>query len=477
MRSRAKARDEVDDPKYLQLARRFEKQMRTGVLRVGDRLPSVRQLHVEHNVSVATAVGCYVWLERQGYVRARPRSGFYVRHPPDAELVEPSIARRPRGPVTVQIPATLAPQPVRLPMGMAVIGPELLPRTRINRSLRLALSAFADHAMRYDDPRGNVRLRRQLARLAFRQGITCTPDDILVTTGATEAFNLSVRAVARPGDIIAVESPGCYRLLQALETLGMRAVEIPHVAGRGMSLDWLKAVVGRHPVKAVLVTATCQSPTGDVGSDESMEELVAFATEAGLAVIESDMFGELVWNGERPRSLKSFDTSGIVLYCASLAHYVAPGLNLGWLVAGRWQDDVVRMRASASVGSAALPQLAMAEFLESGAFDKHVRRLRRALADIVPRAREEILRLFPAGTRVTSPGGGFVLWVQLPPGYDGTALTESARRAGIEILAGEMFSAAGQYRDCVRIACGHPLDKVRQGIRVLAKLLADEAGA
>jgi DNA-binding transcriptional MocR family regulator len=390
-------------PKYLKLAKRFERQLATGALRIGDRLPSVRQLRAEHRVSAATAIGCYAWLERQGYVRARPRSGFYVSRAPLPDGPAPVVASRPKGPMPVRLTATGTDGGASggpsdaAQLGPAVVGPALLPMTRLNRLLRLALSAFADNAVRYEDPRGNLRLRRQIARLVFRQGATCSPDDILVTSGATEALNLCIRAVAGPGDVVAVESPGCYEILQALEALHMRAVEIPHVPHKGIALDWLARLARRHRIKAVLLNATCHNPLGDCVEDASKAaELVAFATRHELPIIEGDTFGELVFSGERPRSLNAFDTGGIVLQCGSLAHYVAPGFNQG----------------------------------------------------------------------------GFVLWVQLPGGYDGVEVQRKAAAAGVHILAGAAFSPSQRYRSFIRIACGHPFAIMRPAVRTLATLLA-----
>ncbi len=464
-------------PKYLKLAKGFERQLRAGVLRVGDRLPSVRQLRDEHHVSVATAIGCYVWLERQGYVRARPKSGFFVSRslPPDGPA--PAVASRPKGPVPVRLSAirtqtasNIDPSDI-VQLGPAVVGPALLPMNRLNRSIRLALSAFADNAVRYEDPRGNLRLRRQIARLVFRQGASCTPDDVLVTSGETEALNLSIRAIAKPGDIVAVESPGCCEILQALGTLQLRAVEIPHVLHRGIDLELLAAAAKQHSIKAILLTATCHNAFGDCASDESKSAVVAFATQHDVPIIEGDPFGELVFSGGRPRSLKAFDKTGIVVQCSSLAHYVAPGFNLGWASAGRWQAEVERLKAFTSAAGARLPQLAMAEFLESGAFDKHVKRLRLALWQSVEASRQEILRTFPKGTRVSRPEGGFVLWVQLPETYDGLDLQREAAAVGINILPGSVFSATKEYSHCVRIACGHPFEVIQPALRTLAKLL------
>ena len=461
-------------PKYLALAKGFERQLRNGVLRVGDRLPSVRQLRQTHRISVATAVGCYLWLEQQGYVRARPKSGFYVARTPVSDSPAPDPATRIQGPVPVRL-GSLATQSRSaagvLDLGPAVVSAALLPMNRLNQSIRIALSAFGDHAVRYEDRRGNLRLRRQIARLAFRQGVTCVPDDIVVTSGATEALNLAIRAVAKPGDVVAVESPGCFEVLEALEALRMRAVEVPHVPNVGVHPELLAAAAKKHRLKALVVNATCHNPIGDCVPDAHKAALVSFAAASDIAILEMDTFGDLVFNGQRPKALKAFDRAGIVMQCASLAHYVAPGFNIGWANPARWRDEFARLKGITNIAGAGLPQLALAEFLESGGFEKHLKRLRVALWRSVGGARDEILMRFPPGTRVSRPEGGFVLWIQLPADYDGEDVQRRAAAAGIHILPGAAFSPSGQFRSFIRIACGHPFETLQPAIRTIANLL------
>ena len=463
-------------PKYLRLAKSFERQLRAGVLRVGDRLPSIRQLRDAHQVSAATAVGCYLWLERQGYVRARPKSGYFVSRAPVADGPAPDVTARMRGPVPVRVAGLTAPGawPSRrdtLDLGPAVICPTLLPMRRLNRSVRLALSAFADHAVTYEDARGNLRLRRQVARLVFRQGATCSADDIVVTSGSTEALNLAIRAVTVPGSVVAVESPSCYETLQILESLHLRALEVPHVPKQGIDLSLLESAVSRHRVAAIIAVATGHNPMGDCMADGHKARLVAFAERHDIPIIESDTFGDLAFSGPRPKVLKAFDTSGIVMQCCSLAHVIAPGFNLGWANAGRWHAKVLQLKGLTNVANARLPQLAMAEFLESGGFDTHLRDLRVALWRAVDAAREEVLRTFPSGTRVSLPEGGFVLWVQLPDDFDGVDVAARAAATGVTILPGAAFSANLQYRSYIRIACGHPAEVLKPAIRTIARLL------
>lgn len=467
-------------PKYLRLAKSFEHQLRAGVLKIGDRLPSIRLLREAHGVSAATAVGCYLWLERQGYIRAQPRSGYFVSAIPVCGEGAPDVASRVRGPVPVRVASIAAagvapPKVDAVDLGPAVIAPALLPSRRLNRSMRLALAAFDEHAVRYEDVRGNLRLRRQIARLIFRQGAACGPDDVLVTSGSTEALNLALRAVAAPGDVIAIESPSCYETLQLLESLHLRAIEVPHVPHEGIDLRLLEGVAERHRIAAVITVATCHNPFGDCASDASKARLVAFATSRGIPIVEGDTFGDLVFTSPRPRALKAFDTAGIVLQCCSLAHYLAPGFNLGWIAPGRWRREVERLKSLTTTANACLPQLAMAEFLESGCFETHLRELRLTVWRSIEVARDQILRSFPPGTRVSLPEGGWVLWVQLPDGYDGVEIAARAAEHGITILPGTAFSASGQYRSCIRLACGHPQEVLRSAIRRLARIIASSS--
>jgi DNA-binding transcriptional MocR family regulator len=463
-------------PKYLKLAKSFERQLRMGTLRVGDRLPSIRQLREQHSISAGTVIECYLWLEREGYIRAHPKSGFYVTRTP-VSCPEPDVAAPASRPVAVVGTALQNigdPATASVQLGPAVVSQCLLPLARLNRSMRLALSAFDDTAVTYEEPRGNIRLRRQMARLMFRQGATCSPEEIVVTSGCTEALNLAIRAVAKAGDVVGVESPGCYENLQALEALQMRALELPHQPRTGVDLERLKSAARKHQLKAILLTSSCHNPLGSCMPDASKAAIVAFASKHGIALIESDLFGELVFDGTRPRTLKAFDTDGIVLQCSSLAHYVAPGFNLGWIQAGRWQPEVERLKSFTNVANARLTQLALAEFLESGAFEKHLKKLRVALWRSVEATRDEVLRTFPAGTRVSRPEGGYVLWIQLPDRYNGLEIQRQAAARRIHILAGEWFSPTRQYRSYIRISCGHPFEVIQPAVRTLAAILKDK---
>src|SRR5262249_46799098 len=150
-------------------------------------------------------------------------------------------------------------------------------------------------------------------------------------------------------DVVGVESPGCYENLQALEALQMRALELPHHPHSGVDLERLESAAEQYRLKAIVLCSSCHNPLGDCLPDAKKDAIVAFAAKRGIALIELDIFGELVFEGRRPRTLKAFDTDGIVLQCSSLAHYVAPGFNLGWIHAGRWQPEVEYLKSFTNV--------------------------------------------------------------------------------------------------------------------------------
>lgn len=450
------------EPLYARLASELRRQIDAGVLRAGDRLPSIRALRRSRGVSAATAVETYLTLERDGYVRARDRSGFYVTQPLSRLVGEPRVEGTLVPPVPVGI-AQLAADVLRqlcdatlVPLGASALGAALLPSGRLNRAIRRIAARQPDHSAFYGPLRGHFALRRQLARHGFTLGFTSAPDDIIVTSGGMEALNLAIRAVARPGEVIAVESPTYFGVLVLMGSLGLRAVEIPTDPRKGMNLDLLERAIRRHRVKAVISMTTCHNPLGFVMDDAAKADLVELAARHDTAIIEDGVYGDLVYDDVRRRPAKAFDRRGLVLYCASFSKSLAPGLRVGWVEAGRFGARVEALKSITSIVAPALPQLAVAELLESGFYGRYVRRIRLRLADQMRQYIHAVTEAFPADTLMTRPAGGNLLWLQLPSNVDGTALYRRALDLGISVFPGEIFSNDGKYQNFVRLSCGTP---------------------
>ncbi|MBX3160182.1 MAG: PLP-dependent aminotransferase family protein [Deltaproteobacteria bacterium] len=466
---------------YEHLADELGQAIDRGALRAGDRLPSVRRLAQERSVSVATVLEAYMRLENAGLIEVRPKSGHFVRRRAllTAEPRTPRACTTPSR-VTVSDAYTKILQAMRdpelLPFGCATIDPSYLPIAALNRIITQVTREMTTIGARYEGAPGLLTLRRQIARRAVDTGVALSDDDVCTTIGATEGLSLALRAIARPGDVIAVESPAYFGVLQAIELLGMRALEIPANPRTGLDVTAFEETLRTQPVRALVVAPTVSNPLGSIMPDDERERLVRIARRNDVPIIEDDVYGELVFDGSRPRPLRAFanpsEDSHVVLV-SSVSKTLAPGYRVGWIAGGRWHDQIVRIKYSQSLACPTLPGMAVAEFLESGGYDRHLRRLRAAVAGNVERYREAIATQFPDGTRVSAPRGGFVLWVELPPGVDALALHEAALKRRIVVAPGPLFSARQRFANFIRVSAGMPWsDRVAEGIRTLARLVA-----
>jgi DNA-binding transcriptional MocR family regulator len=220
-----------------------------------------------------------------------------------------------------------------------------------------------------------------------------------------------------------------------------------------------------------LTVPNFSNPGGSLMPDKHKKALVALLARREIALIEDDIYGDLHHEGERPRPAKAWDRQGLVLLCGSFSKTLAPGFRVGWISAGRYQAEVEHLKFTGSVGTATLPQLALAEFLEGGAYEHYLRGLRRRLVHQVEAHRLAIAESFPAGTRVSSPLGGHVLWVELPAGTDATDVARRALAAGISVAEGPLFSARGRFKNFLRINAGNPFNAgIEQALRTVGAL-------
>lgn len=466
---------------YEHLADELGQAIDRGALRAGDRLPSVRRLAQERNISVSTVLEAYLRLENAGLIEVRPKSGHFVRR-------RGALTGEPRAPRTCATPSRVTVSdaytkilaamrdPELVPFGCATVDPSYLPTPQLSRIIAQVTREISTVGARYETAPGLLTLRRQIARRAVDAGVALEADDLCTTIGATEGLCLALRAVAKPGDVIAVESPAYFGVLQGISNLGLRALEIPASPRTGLDLDAFEQTIAAQPVRALVITPTISNPLGSIMPDDDRERLVRITRRADIQIIEDDVYGELVFDGSRPRPLRAFagpSTDSHVLLVSSVSKTLAPGYRVGWIAGGRWHDQIVRLKYGQSLACPVLEGMAVAEFLASGGYDRHVRRLRAALAGNVARYREAIAAEFPDGTRVSSPRGGFVLWVELPAGVDALALHEQALRRGIVVAPGTLFSARQRFTNFVRISAGTPWsERIQAGLRTLGRIAA-----
>lgn len=460
---------------YEQLATQLRTQIAQGTLRAGERLPSIRQLARSHEVSIATAVQACLQLEREGLAQARPRSGYFVRAAaPLAPETRPSRRRTPNtvsNPMLQDVLDMLARNDL-LPLHSATPSPALLPQAALTASLSRCLRHTTTAALDYAPPQGHLPLRRQIAQRYAQVGVTVSPDEIVITAGAMEAISLALRTLTEPGDVVLVEAPTYHGILQAVAALKLKVLEVPNLPDRGIDVARLEQLLQQNKVRAAVLVPNFNNPLGSVTDDVAKQALLKCCARHKTVIIEDDIYGELAWSGQRPAPLRRWDTHGNVITCGSFSKILAPGLRVGWMVGGDWTESLLRTKYFSTVGSASLPQLALADYLQRHDLQRHLRQLCRALADNAQRMHEAIARHWPASTRACTPQGGLSLWLQLP-GVNTQTLFEAALRDGIGTSPGVLFSSRGDYADCLRLSCGLPWnDKLDRAMRRLGQWAA-----
>src|SRR5437762_8282310 len=463
---------------YRQVALRISELIEHGTLRPGERVPSVRKCSAQQSVSIATVTQAYRVLEDRGMIEGRPQSGYYVRAQRWSPPPEPEMTRPPLRAINVEtshlilqvVRAGSDPNLVRL--GATLPNLELFPIKELNRTMASASRRAPVAAHKYDVPPGNRALRVQVARRAMEAGCILAPDDIITTVGATEAINLCLRAVAKPGDVIAIESPTFFNILQIIESLGLKVCEIPTYPREGICLDELQQRLKCCRIKACVFMLNFSNPMGSCMPDEKKKQLVEMLSRHKIPLIEDDIYGNLPFAPKRPKAAKAFDEDGWVMLCDSFTKTLSPGSRVGWVAPGRFKAKVEFLKFVNTSATASLPQMAIAEFLQNGGYDHHLRKIRRFYAAQMQRMTEAVCRHFPEGTKLTRPAGGMCLWVELPPEIKAMALYRRAMAAGISIAPGPIFSAKQKFENFIRINCGNPwTETIENAIRKLGDII------
>lgn len=472
-------------PIYRQLANHYLNAIHNGVLKPGDKLPSIRLMMAKHTISLSTAVQVCRQLEDYGVLEARPRSGNFIRLPEPQSAATATLL--PFDPIDVshydgtseQISTIIRASQrmsVKVNLASAYCAPQIYPLKALQQNMLKTLRSDPNLLGAPSPPCGDYQLRELLARRALSARTNLTADRIVITHGATEALSLALRAVTQPGDIVAVESPTFYGLLQILETLSLQVLEIPASEPSGISLPALRqAFTGPERIKAVVVIANLHNPLGTIMSDGHKRELVMLCAEQDVTLIEDDTYSELADTEAPLSSLKRWDTEDRVIYCSSLNKAVAPGLRLGWIAAGKWHERVEMLSSTQSRTSDLLSQRAAAQFMSTPSFERYLNGLRCQLTMQRRSLKDAISRYFPEGTAISSPHGGTLLWVSLPIYCSSIKLFYSALEKGISVIPGRLFSHTKRYESFIRLSAGSPHSPaIDNAVAALGQLAAQQ---
>jgi len=469
--------------RYETLANTMAAEIRAGQAAAGSRMPSLRQVIAQHGVNQSTVLRAYSLLEEWGLVRARERSGYYVARggavgtPALAKAGAAnaaSLAQSAKVDINTLVFSVLdaARHPDIVPLGSAFPSPKLFPLPRLAKSLASATRFVNPWSTVVDLPPGNEPLRRQIAFRYMAIGAPQPVDEIVITSGALEALNLCLAAVTRPGDAVAIESPGFYAALQAIERLDLRAVEIPVDPETGLDLAALEQALAQYPIRACWFMTNFQNPTGTTLSPEKKKALVELITRHDVPLIEDDVYGELHFQPDYPLPAKAFDTAGLVMHCSSYSKTLAPGYRVGWVSAGRYADKVQQLKLMTTLSASIPAQAGIADYLQHGGYDKHLRKLRGELQRQQAAMEDAIARWLPRDVRYAVPDGGYFLWLELPDEIDAMQLHRQATAHGFSIAPGPIFSARHAYRRCIRLNFGHPwTPQIEASMKTLGRLL------
>ena len=468
----------LSQPLYAELANSLQSLIEQGTLRPGSRVPSVRRMSLQRDVSIATVLQAYTVLENRGYLEARPQSGYYVRPRPPCLSPEPRMARPMAKPSYVGVKDLTTEVMERsvttdfMPFGAACPHHSLFPNKKLARLLgsvaRRDPSLISRHTMNW----GYEPLAREISRRYLQGGVPLAHDELVVTVGCTEALNLCLRAVTKPGDTVAIETPAYFGFLEIIESLNLRALEIPTSSREGICLEELRAAIEQNDVKVVLVMPNFHNPLGSLMPDEKKKRLYDLLCEYDLPAIEDDIYADTHFGEVRPKPLKAWDTDGRVMLCSSFGKSLAPSFRIGWTAPGRYLERVRRLKFTNTMGTPTILQKTIAEFLRDGGYDHHLRSLRRAYGQQLTLFAQTMQRHFPEGTRYSRPQGGNVIWVEFPAGVDTLKLYREALKHRINTAPGVLFSVKDRYNNCLRMSCGLPWsDEVASALIKLSGLI------
>jgi len=445
---------------YNEIARNIAEKIRTGVLKAGERLPSVRVLSKEHGISINTVKRIFLELETQSLVQSKPQSGYfvsplnYLKLPlPEASQPLPVANNTEPNELISGIYSTIGRNDLTL-FSIGVPSGNLLPLAKLKKEIVLATRELKEGGTEYELLQGNVKLRRMIAARSLTWGGNLKESDLITTNGCMNALALCLMAITKPGDTIALESPGYPGILQLAVSLGLRVLEVATHPVSGIDIDALKKLLPK--INVCLLVPNFNTPLGYCMPDESKKEIVALLEKYNIPLIEDDTYGDIHFGPERPKCCKSFDTGGNVLWCGSVSKTLAPGYRVGWVAPGRYKDQILKLKFVHALSATSVIHEAVGNFLMTGRYENHLRHLRKTLRENYQHYALAIAEHFPDGTKISRPQGGLALWVEFPKGTDTTELYNNALKKQISISPGRMFTLQNQFQNCMRLCIGLP---------------------
>ncbi len=447
--------------KYLRIAKNIEHKIEHNLFKQGDKLPSLRSICREHGVSMSTALQAYHHLENKSLIEPRPQSGFFVSMSPKQLLKLPKISKPKEtlkngdlDELVAKVYNNLGDQNKNIRFSLGVPDIDLLPIAKLNKGVVHAIRNIEGSGVAYEHPLGNRQLREQIARWSLSMEANLNADDIITTAGCLNAISFCLMALTKREDTIVIESPVSFGMIQVIQSLGLKIIELPTHPETGIELDALRNVLAKNKVKLILLISNFSNPLGCCMPDEHKKEVVRLIEEYNIPLIENDLNADIYFGSHRPKSCKTYDESGLVLWCGSVSKSLAPGYRVGWVEPGRFKEQILQVKMYHTISSTSITEEVIANFLETGRYESHLRKLRQTLYSNYLQYIRAINEYFPDDTRASRPQGGFVLWLELNKKINTTELYDHAIKHHISIAPGKMFTLQNQFSNCMRISYG-----------------------
>ncbi len=377
-----------------------------------------------------------------------------------------------------------AAEPGVINLGAGVPGLDALPFEALRRAAEAAFEEEGAALFSYQHPSGDPRLRALLGeRLATRGVRGIGPDNLVTTTGCTQALHAILSVLIKPGDVVACEAPAYYGMLEILADAGARALPLPIRGGEGLDLDAAEAAFARWKPTCLVICTSLSNPTGATLPVPARERLVALCRQHGVRMVEDDIYSELLDAGAPP-PCRAFDDGSVVSYVTSFSKTVSPGLRIGFCIPGtpEIEDALAALKCRQDIHSPVLTEAILRRFLAAGLFDPHLQRLRERNRRRRALALESIRGSFPAGSEVHAPEGGYMLWVRLPEQVEIRSVVARAKEEKVAFASGTGFYAVaeGGARPLphVRLNCARGTEEeLKRGVEILGKVVSTLAQA
>jgi DNA-binding transcriptional MocR family regulator len=347
-----------------------------------------------------------------------------------------------------------------------------VPKADLTAAFLATLEENADEALGYHVPDGDLRLRQLLVDRFHRRGINTSVDQMVITTGCSQALHGMIRLLAKPGDIVACEAPAYYSTLEIIGDLGLKVLPVPIKDIDGIDFELAQVLFRRYRPKLFVICSSLSNPSGATISNEIRTALIGLCRETETRILEDDIYGELSEISDL-KPIRAFDDGSTVSYVTSFSKTVAPGLRIGVCMPGLDANPFALLKCQQDMHSATLCEVAFRRYFETGRLDGHLEYLRRFNRERRELALTVIEEWFPASARVWKPAGGFLLWVELPPGIKTERVYRSALTEKVAFCSGSAFYTSEENEiGAMRLNCSRPSeDELVQGLRILGRIM------